>query len=171
MYASSHWNQSRWKPATATAAASSRHSATLRRDTPLPRAHLHGLADAVEHAPQLVVVGVLHAHPGVGHVAGLDALRRRARRREVRVDHPAAELLLQRFLAVVAGDRAVAVGAQRAPAGAEPAARALAYAAEHDRLGPGAVEVELVGGAVEVPDADAGRPAADLGDTQPLLAG
>ena len=39
---------------------------------------LDGAADVVEHPAQRVVVGMAQAHPGVGHVAGLDRLRRRA---------------------------------------------------------------------------------------------
>ena len=40
--------------------------------------------------------------------------------------------------------------------------------AVHDRVGPLAVEVDVVAGRVEVPGADAGRAAADLGEPQPL---
>src|SRR6516164_154085 len=46
----------------------------------------------VEHVVQHVVVGVAHPDVGVGHVPGLDALRRRSRGWQVRIDDPLAEL-------------------------------------------------------------------------------
>src|SRR4029078_9925743 len=58
-------------------------------------AHADGASDVVEHLAQLIVVGVPHPHPGVGHVAGLDGSGRGAGGREVGVDHPLAELPLQ----------------------------------------------------------------------------
>ena len=73
---------------------------------------LDGSSDVVEHAAQHVVVRVAYAHPGVGHVAGLDRLGGRARRRKVGVDDPLAVAMLDLVDAGVAGDVSVAVRAQ-----------------------------------------------------------
>ena len=58
---------------------------------------------------------------------------------------------------LVAADRAVAVGAQRDDAGGIRGATARLGAAVDDDVRPLAVEVDLVGGGVEVPRADARR--------------
>ena len=77
---------------------------------------------------QLVVVGVLHADPGVRHVAGLDGLRRRAGGGRCASMIHCAEPALDVVDAVVAGDAAVAIRAQRDDAGREAARRPLARA-------------------------------------------
>ena len=132
------------------------------------RVDLDHLADLVEHPAQVIEVGVLEADPRVGHVAGLDRLGRRPVRREVMVDDPFSELLLHRVQALVAGDDAVVVGAQRDDAGGEAARQLLRRPAVHDGHRPLAVDVDVVADGVQVPRPHARRPAADLGELQAL---
>ena len=70
----------------------------------------------------------------------------------------------------VPGDRPVLLGAQRDDAGRVLPRRLPPDLPVDDRVGPLAVDVEVVGGRVEVPGAHAGRPAADLAELQPLRA-
>ena len=67
------------EPRRAASASAAAGRAASRRLGASSGAHLHGLADVVEHPAQVVVVRVLHPHPRVRHVAGLDRLGRRAR--------------------------------------------------------------------------------------------
>ena len=70
--------------------------------------------------------------------------------------------------AAVAADVAVAVGTQGDDAGGVLAGHRLLRAAVDDGVGPLAVDVDVVGGGVEVPGADTRRAAADLGEPQAL---
>ena len=119
-----------------------------------------------------VVVGVAHPDPGVGHVAGLDGLGAGADVRQVGVDDPVA--VARRWISSrprVALDLPVVVGAQRDDAGGVRARhRGAPATAVHDGVRPLAVDVDVVGGGVEVPGADARRAAADLGEAQTLRA-
>src|SRR6185436_20914781 len=96
--------------------------------------------------------------------------RRRAGIGQVCVDHPLAHAGLRLVDAGVAADVSVAVGPQRDDPGGELPRGPRTDVPVHDRLRPGAVEVEVVARRVEVPRADAGWPAADLGEPQPLRA-
>src|SRR5438093_5799696 len=59
----------------------------VRCDAPaLAGDHLDGPPDRVQHPAELVVVGVAHADPRVGHEARFDGLRRRPGGREVAID-------------------------------------------------------------------------------------
>src|SRR6185295_3894839 len=116
------------------------------------RVDLDGLTDDVEDAAQLVVVLVLHAQPGVGHVAGGDRLGRRAVGRQVDVDQVLAERVADRLEALVAGDVAGGVAPRRGGLGAAGAHRER----------PLAIEVHVVADVVEVPRAHARWPTPDL---------
>src|SRR3954453_10148780 len=130
--------------------------------------HVDGAPHVVQHPAQDVVVVVAHADVGVGHVSGLDPSRGRALARQVRVEHPLAVPGLHLLYAGVAGDAGVALGAQRDDTGRVSAGRPGRDMSVHDRVGPLAVQVEVVAGRVQVPGADARRPAADLGELEPF---
>ena len=88
--------------------------------------------------------------------------------RQVRVDHPFTRPGLNILDAGVSGDLPVAIGSERDDPAGEPSRRTGADAAVDDGIRPLEVDVDVVAGRVEVPGADAGRAAADLGEAQPL---
>ncbi len=100
---------------------------------------------------QDVEVRMPQAHPGVRHVAGLDGLGRRARFGESLSDHEIAVVGEDRVGALVPGDTAVALGAERDDAAGESARGRSVYDMVADRERPFAVEVELARRAVAVP--------------------
>src|SRR5690606_15997475 len=143
----------------------------MRHATPSPRVHADCLSYLVHDVAQLVVVRVAQAHPRVGHVAFLDRLRPGAWGRQVRGDDAVAVTSAYLIDAGVPADVTIPFRPQRNHAGGVPPRRLLVHAPVDDRASPFEVQVEIVGGIVDVPLPDARRPATDFREPEALRPG
>jgi hypothetical protein len=73
-------------------------------------AHLYPLTELVQDPMEYVKVRVAQPHPGVGHVACLYGLRRRAKGRKVMTDHQVAIPAEHLVGSLIAGNAPVAIG-------------------------------------------------------------